>query len=646
MASKVADRPKPMSKYVQLLDTLWQGKLPNLETHPTYWDEFFLIKVNVGHLNGSLSHMSREQFMKLQPVIAHLFDKCHKSLGDSKDIRVANALTTLCYLYKRVLCEPWSPHSAMNQFIFGSDSPDLQYEFVFKQVARLLGASQPLLLRQLTLELLMVLTCGSPSLDSNPLLDAAMKHELFGALVELLRTKPLYRHHGQHVLTILSVLLSYQQRGEVNPYLSQFHSLGSHMLLHNMSTVIAVKLSSLVRHWARHAVEQDAKPSMWSSITSLVSDMFSATDDSTPIIHVGGGGWAVLLLFHIVEAHAHAVTVLSHTEVEELPEEGEADVDVPTNLLSSLLAFTSFVLQDQAPINQIYGHICLIILQIATEDDHMNAFMHDSNVKVPVTLHKAAMRHRPACTKTFMSGPMATAVLDLAIEYLLSHLKRNLSVDTYMTCLNVIHRLVCYQQKHRVRIAYDWARLWAALVAVVRFVLQHKVLLSDFSTYDLLSRVVTIFNLFITYGDRFLPDPESYDNLYYELIRERAAFQELLDSAKKQVLHQGPCAAAASQLLSQVTNIKEIIAHFVPKVDAWSTAHKGVAMTPEAVLAIVKENYGTLTLKLLDSVDKYASYTQSPATSKQLLTICADIMHEHSQVHIKIDPIPTLEPST
>ena len=36
-----------------------------------------------------------------------------------------------------------------------------------------------------------------------------------------------------------------------------------------------------------------------------------------------------------------------------------------------------------------------------------------------------------------------------------------------------------------------------------------------------------IFNLFITYGDTFLPNPAIYDDLYYELIRMRKVFDDI-----------------------------------------------------------------------------------------------------------------------
>ena len=36
-----------------------------------------------------------------------------------------------------------------------------------------------------------------------------------------------------------------------------------------------------------------------------------------------------------------------------------------------------------------------------------------------------------------------------------------------------------------------------------------------------------VFNLFITYGDTFLPNPNVYDELYYELIRMHNVFDSL-----------------------------------------------------------------------------------------------------------------------
>lgn len=40
-------------------------------------------------------------------------------------------------------------------------------------------------------------------------------------------------------------------------------------------------------------------------------------------------------------------------------------------------------------------------------------------------------------------------------------------------------------------------------------------------------QVVNLFNMFITYGDTFLPTSNSYDELYYEIVRMHQVFDNL-----------------------------------------------------------------------------------------------------------------------
>lgn len=47
------------------------------------------------------------------------------------------------------------------------------------------------------------------------------------------------------------------------------------------------------------------------------------------------------------------------------------------------------------------------------------------------------------------------------------------------------------------------------------------------STRCLLFQVVNLFNMFITYGDTFLPTSNSYDELYYEIVRMHQVFDNL-----------------------------------------------------------------------------------------------------------------------
>ena len=78
-----------------------------------------------------------------------------------------------------------------------------------------------------------------------------------------------------------------------------------------------------------------------------------------------------------------------------------------------------------------------------------------------------------------------------------------------------------YLCRCRVRIGYNWRDLWSTLIALLKFVVSNESSLSkkqDFFT--ICSQVIQIFNVFITYGDTFLPSAMSYDELYYELVRK------------------------------------------------------------------------------------------------------------------------------
>lgn len=55
------------------------------------------------------------------------------------------------------------------------------------------------------------------------------------------------------------------------------------------------------------------------------------------------------------------------------------------------------------------------------------------------------------------------------------------------------------------------------MLSLMRFLLSHE---SKFSTsiFPLCFRIIIVINLFLTFGDTFLPSGEAYDLLYYELV--------------------------------------------------------------------------------------------------------------------------------
>ncbi|PKU37793.1 hypothetical protein llap_11903 [Limosa lapponica baueri] len=258
------------------------------------------------------------------------------------------------------------------------------------------------------------------------------------------------------------------------------------------------------------------------------------------------------------------------------------------------------------------GKLCLIILTCIAEDQYANAFLHDDNMNFRVNLHRVPMRHRKkAADKNLPCRPLVCAVLDLMVEFIVTHMMKEFPMDLYVRCIQIVHKLLCYQKKCRVRLHYTWRELWSALINLLKFLMSNEtVLLAKHNIFTLALMVVNLFNMFITYGDTFLPTPSSYDELYYEIIRMHQNFDNLYSMVLRLSTNAGQWKEPASKVTHALVNIRAIINHFNPKIESYAAVNHISQLSEDQVLEVVRSNYDTLTLKLQDGLDQYERYSE------------------------------------
>ncbi|XP_023367544.1 UPF0668 protein C10orf76 homolog [Otolemur garnettii] len=635
---------KPLKEKVVLMyDEIFMTEDPS-KCSPRFWEELFLMKVNLEYLEGKLESLDGEELMKIKDNINCLFQHCIQALGEEHPIRVVNALQVQDWEIGEVLVNKKNKLNLMESL----DS--------------LLCAEGSESLKSLCLKLLLCLVTVTDNISQNTILEYVMINSIFEAILQILSHPPSRREHGYDAVVLLALLVNYRKYESVNPYIVKLSIVDDEATLNGMGLVIAQALSEYNRQYKDK--EEEHQSGFFSALTNmLVLGLRDyAVDLSHSSKHLESGlrgsrireviglvcksprtNEAILLaLYEAVHLNRNFITVLaqSHPEIGlvttpvspapttpatplgttppssdvissvELP----LDADVQTsNLLITFLKYSSIVMQDTKDEHRLHsGKLCLIILTCIAEDQYANAFLHDDNMNFRVNLHRMPMRHRKkAADKNLPCRPLVCAVLDLMVEFIVTHMMKEFPMDLYVRCIQVVHKLLCYQKKCRVRLHYTWRELWSALINLLKFLMSNEtVLLAKHNIFTLALMIVNLFNMFITYGDTFLPTPSSYDELYYEIIRMHQSFDNLYSMVLRLSTNAGQWKEAASKVTHALVNIRAIINHFNPKIESYAAVNHISQLSEEQVLEVVRANYDTLTLKLQDGLDQYERYSE------------------------------------
>jgi len=151
-------------------------------------------------------------------------------------------------------------------------------------------------------------------------------------------------------------------------------------------------------------------------------------------------------------------------------------------------------------------------------------------------------------------------------------------------------------------------------------------------------------NLFVTYGDTFLLTPASYDELYYEIIRCQQTFDGLYSLTARYTSSNGEFKTSAAKLSFSLVNVRGILSHFTPKIDEFLTSQNISTPTEEQIIEVVRQNYDSLTLKILDSLDHYERYSEVPKYSSFFTSIVRVMIKDtrHNLAGFTIDYSPIL----
>ncbi|XP_077294273.1 armadillo-like helical domain-containing protein 3 isoform X2 [Arctopsyche grandis] len=631
-------------KVVQIYESFFRGE-DLTSNNPTFWDELFLLKPKVIQLEAEIQKLNPDQLSNLKDNINLLFSKCVDTLNQEHQLRIVYSLQTLSALasavYRKMNLESGS--DIINTLI-GLNAAEVVMQQFLNSCNDFLSGDAPDSLKTHVLKLLLVIVTGKEEVNDNPLLEYFMITSLFEALFKLLSTTAERQVHGHDAVLLLTILVNYKKDDAANPYIVKLSILDDELALNGYGQVITSALGGFCSRYGRERAGNEGNTGSggggWlSSLTSMVGGMFLSGDDvNTGKTHQIRANNAVLLaLYEAAHLNRNFMTTLAHTQSDRpsappspvntlshnqtppnAADQTEIDIAQPTNLLVTFFQYCSIVMQDTKTEPSINNcKLCFLILTCISEDQYANSIMHDCNLTFKVQLHRLPMRHRKVTPdKEAPSQTLAATLIDLLVEFVMSHMMKRLPMELYLHCIGVVHRLLCYQKRCRVRLDYQWKELWSSMISLLKFVVNNESNLSKkMDIFFLCLQIINIFNIFITYGDTFLPTPASYDQLYYELIRMHQVFDNLYSMALRYSTSDSEYKEKALKLANCLFNIKAIIKHFTPKIESWLASQSLSTPNEDQILEVVRKNYEGLMLKLQDSLDKFERYGERPLHS-------------------------------
>ncbi|OPL33276.1 hypothetical protein AM593_03229, partial [Mytilus galloprovincialis] len=144
-------------KVVQIYEIFFQGDDPSCDK-PNFWDEFFLLKVNIGHIESEFDKLSNESLLGLKDNLNLLFYKAVQALKEENPIRVINALHTLCALIRGVFKKSVGDFGFdVINILIGFDSAETVMQQMVENLNRILTEEYPVILKLQVLKFLQVL---------------------------------------------------------------------------------------------------------------------------------------------------------------------------------------------------------------------------------------------------------------------------------------------------------------------------------------------------------------------------------------------------------------------------------------------------------------------------------------------------------
>ncbi|KAK1139319.1 hypothetical protein N8T08_001090 [Aspergillus melleus] len=637
MESPLTQQSRPdyfKPKIVQLYENLFQTT-DYADPSEGFWKEFFLLPPDRAQLRSILDQLSPDEILNLQTQTQQLFARAIREAASGNKPADSYALETLAVFLACVLRKKYTnPSSDIITVLAGLDDVDhviSNFVTVLDGIIRN-GSSFEFRMKAIKTAIAMISGAYKTSLVSY-----FTHRDLFPSLMKFIQDSET-SIQGFEPFLLLGLLANYNKFEFQNPYQLRLDDFVNESSIRKIVNGVGLSCGALRNGYV--AVQDDA-PEGWSLISTLIyfglgvlapnrrdrSSPPTAEEAKEMFTALPAQQAAILLAtYDFTNANKlfgyHLITSAPEKDNEESP-------------FATFLSVTSYLLQHayRSPRVAQYAELNLFTLRILTEDSSLCKQLCSEETKRRIRLCRQRQPYLPLVTGDRV---LATAIFDMMIDTISHNLRRRLDINLYSQAIAILLRLFTYLSMNKIRLSYHWSELWRTLLSLMRFLTTYVSDLSGSPHIDTLATtLVDLIAFCVSTGDTFLPDPSSYDDLFYKLVETGPIISKFRDvyiakpssSTSSSIKAADPTATTTKDVhVAAIDTLISVSTHFYTllfnpdqsadaKPDAQNTAPIPATqkknLSPREVHRIIKQGYETLSIQSPDGLSAWTRYRET-----------------------------------
>lgn len=583
-------QPKIVQLYEQLLLHDDEPGLPS----EGFWREFFLLHPDKAGLIKILDSISPDHILQLQASTQDLFSRAVKEAEIGISPQNLNAFENMAALLGGVLTKRYTnPSSDVIQVLAGLDEVDIIVTRLVSCIDSTVKEHGDVALRRSAIKCAIAMVSGA---YKTGLVSYFTHKDLFPGLMKFVHDVQDPRDSLEAFL-LLGLLANYNKFEIQNPYELRLDDFVNEDTIQRIVRTVGM-VSSATRN--QYVEIQDDLPESWNLNSTLIFLGLRAFAPEAKAKATPPTEEEAKLLFGALPRPEAALILSTYSFVNANKVFAANLATLPASLKSTESPFSAFLSYGSYLVHHAYRSercvhysiLVLLTLRVITEDNLIMKRLSASESKIPVRFCRQRAPHLPLVTSDRI--PLAV-IMDICTTTLSHNLRKRLDVPLYSLSIDIILRIVTYLSRNKIRLIHHWSYIWGSLTSLIRFLTQYAPDLSYLPSIgeSLCTPLTNLTAFCLAVGDTFLPDPTSYDDLFYKLIEIGPVLPKFCDAYN--LAPPSSVATSATNTTHSLQILIKVSTHYhnlLTSKHGTSQKHQ----SPAAVAEVIKQGYETLDL--------------------------------------------------